>query len=278
MGLIKFITVFDDEKQMILSEKILKRYNISAYPSVFFCENKPYFNGLNADSDLYAELKSQHNVTRPGIPAKIFQREFTKSYHEGYFAVVVICPHRKWFPYYDEAITAMNRIKRSKKYDFRLFRMSVIDSKSFGAGVMMHALQMAHDYEVDHNPSGLVIEYGKINAMKNKSYIFSQTPTAFCDKSGCISAFEVSAYQVKPIDVDAVFESISYDLFADRICQLLKKSKGNYVVSVGSKCDFAGNIIGRIIKKSGIKPFCVMQYSVTTAAVLGTGSICVNIY
>lgn len=277
MGLIKFITVFDDEKQMILSEKILKRYNISAYPSVFFCDNKPYFDGLNADSDLYSELRRHHDVTKPVIPLKIFQREFIKSYHEGYFAVVVVCPHRKWFPYYDEAVAAVNRIKRSSKYDFRMFRMSVIDSKSFGAGVMMHTLQMAHDYEVDHNPSGLVIEYGQLNARKNKSYIFSQAPNAFCEKSGCISAFEVSAYHVKPIEVEAVFESISYDLFADKICQLLKKSKGNYVVSVGNKCDFAGNIIGRIIKKSGIKPIGVMQYSITTTSVLGNESVCVNI-
>ena len=278
MGLIKFITVFDDEKQMILPEKILKRYNISAYPSVFFCHNKPYFDGLNADSVLYSELKRQSDVTRPRIPSKIFQREFIKSYHEGYFAVVVVCPHRKWFPYYDEAVAAVNRIKRSKKYDFRMFRMCVIDSRSFGAGVMMHTLQMAHDYEVDHNPSGLVIEYGLRNAKKNKSYVFSRTPNAFCEKPGCTSAFEISAYNVKPIDVDAVFESIRYDLFADKICKLLKKSNGNYVVSVGSKCDFAGNIIGRIIKKSGIKPTCVMQYAVATSAVLGNEAVCVNFY
>lgn len=278
MGLIKFITVFDDEKQMILSEKILKRYNISAYPSVFFCDNKPYFDGLNADSKLYSELKCLSDVTGPYIPSEIFQREFIKSYHEGYFAVVVVCPHRKWFPYYDEAVAAANRIKRSKKYDFRMFRMSVIDSKSFGAGVMMHTLQMAHDYEVDHNPSGLVIEYGLRNAKKNKSYIFSQTQNTFCEKSGCASAFEVSAYHAKPIDIDAVSESLQYDLFSEKMCQLLKKSKGNYVVSVGYNCDFAGNIIGRIIKKSGIKPVSIMQYSVPTTAVLGSEAICVNIF
>ena len=278
MGLIKFITVFDDEKQMILSEKILKRYNISAYPSVFFCDNKPYFDGLNADSKLYSELKCQSDVTGPYIPSEIFQREFIKSYHEGYFAVVVVCPHRKWLPYYDEAVTAANRIKRSKKYDFRMFRMSVIDSKSFGAGVMMHTLQMAHDYEVDHNPSGLVIEYGLRNAKKNKSYVFSQTQNTFCEKSGCASAFEVSAYHAKPIDIDTVPESLQYDLFADKICKILKKSKGNYVVSVGYHCDFAGNIIGRIIKNSGIKPVSIMQYSVPTAAVLGSEAICVNVF
>lgn len=278
MGLIKFITVFDDEKQMLMSEMVLKRYNISAYPSVFFCDNKPYYDGFNVDSELYSELKKQNNVTRPKIPLKIFQREFIKSYQEGYFAVVVICPHRKYFPYYDEAVAAANRIKRSKKYDFRMFRMCVIDSKSFGAGVMLHTLQMAHDYELDHNPSGLVIEYGQRNAKKNKTYIFSQTPNVFSSKSCCPSSFEVSAYQVKPIDIGDVSESFSYDMFADKICQLLKKSKGNYVVSVGSKCDFAGNIIGRIIKKSGIKPSCVMQYAVATSAVLGNEALCINLY
>lgn len=278
MGLIKFITVFDDEKQMVFSEKILKRYNISAYPSVFFCDNKPYYDGLNADSSLYSNMKRQNTVIGPVVPSGVFQREYTKAYNEGYFAVVVVCPHSKWFPYYDEAVTAAKKLKRSKKYDYSTFRITVIDSKSFAAGVMMHTLSMAHDYEINHLPSGLVIEFGRKNAIKNDTFILSQTPNAFCDLSGELTAFRVSGYQFKKTDINSMPDSVKFDLFADMICRQLKKMNYNYAVSVGGSCNFAGNVIGRIIKKSGVNPICVMQYAVPSTDVLGDSSICINLF
>lgn len=277
MGLIKFITIFDDEKQMVFSETILKRYVISAYPAVFFCENKPYYDGLNADSAMFADMKKRYSVIGPDIPSEIFQREYIKSYNEGYFAVVVVCPHSKWFPYYEKALTAANRLKRSKKYDFSTFRISVIDSKSFAAGVMLHTLSMTHDYEINHLPSGLVVDFGRKNAIKNDTYILSQSPNTFCDLSEGLTAFRSYGYQFKKIDMNSMPDSVKFDLFTDMICRQLKKLNGKYAVSVGINCEFGGNIIGRIIKKSGVKPICVMQYSIPSTNVLGDSSICVNI-
>lgn len=278
MGLIKFITVFDDEKQMVFSETILKRYNISAYPSVFFCENKPYYDGLNADSAMFSEMKRHNTVIGPDIPSEIFQREYIKAYNEGYFAVAVVCPHSKWFPYYDEAVAAANRIKRSNKYDFSTFRISVIDSKSFAAGVMIHTLSMAHDHEINHLPTGLVVEFGRKNAIKNDTYILSQTPNAFCDLPNNLTVFRVHGYELKKTDINSIPDSVKFDLFADMICRQLKKKHNNYSVSIGTNCEFACNVIGRIIKISGNKPICVMQYAVPSTNVLGDSSICINIF
>ncbi|MBR3867875.1 MAG: DegV family protein [Clostridia bacterium] len=278
MGLIKFITVFDDEKQMVFSETILKRYNISAYPSVFFSDNKPYYDGLNADSSVFSDMKKHHTVVGPDIPSEIFQREYVKSYNEGYFAVVVICPHSKWFPYYDAAVTAANRLRRSVKYDFSTFRISVIDSKSFAAGVMLHALSMAHDHEVNHFSSELVVEFGRKNAIKNDTYILTQTPNAFCDSVGKLIAFRSFGCQFKKFDMISTLDSVKFDLFADTVCRQLKKTNSNYAVSIGINCEFAGNVIGRIIKRSGVNPICVMQYGIPSTNVLGDSSICVNFF
>ncbi len=279
MSLIKFITVYDDEKQMVFSETILKRYNISAYPSVCFFENKHYYDGLNIDSSMFSDMKKLNVVVGPGIPSKIFQREYIKSYNEGYFAVVVVCPHSKWFPYYNNAVTAAKRLKRSKKYDFSTFRISVIDSKSFGAGVMIHTLLMAQDHVINHLPSGFVVEFGKKNATKNDTYIFSQTQTTndFCGLSGDLTAFRVYGRQFKKIDLNSMHDNVKFDFFSDMICRQLKKVNGNYAVSIGANCEFAGNIIGRIIKNSGVKPICVMQYAIPSTDVLGDSSLCINI-
>lgn len=278
MGLIKFITVFDDEKQMVFSESILKRYNISAYPSAFSCDNKMYYDGLNTDSSAFSDMSKHCTVIGPSIPAKVFQQAYIRAYNDGYFAVVVVCPHSKWFPYYDEAVLAANKFKRSKKYDFTTFRICVINSKSFAAGVMMHTLSMSRDHEINHCSSSLVIEYGRKNTEKNDTYILSKSPNAFCDTSNELVAFRSFGYKFTKLDISQSHDFIKFDSFSDIICKQLKKGNVHYAVSIGCNCEFAGNIIGRIEKKSGIKPICVMQYAVPSTKVLGDSSICINLF
>lgn len=278
MGLIKFITVFDDEKQMVFSESILKRYNISAYPSVFFCDNKAYYDGLNTDSSAFSDMINKYTVIGPNIPAKVFQQSYIQAYDEGYFAVVVVCPHSKWFPYYDEAVFAANKLKRSKKYDFSTFKICVIDSKSFAAGVMLHALSMSSEHANNHCASSLVMDYGRKKAEKNDTYILSKAPIAFCDSSDELVAYRSFGYKFTKLDISQSHDFIKFDSFSDIICKQIKKNNFRYAVSIGSNCKFAGNIIGRIKRKSGVKPICVIQYAVPSTKVFGDSSICINLF
>lgn len=277
MSLIKFITVYDDEKQMLFSDHILERYNISAYPAIYKFENRPYFDGINTDSEIYLNMRNKGNIVGPNVPAAIFQEAYKNAYDCGYFAVVVVCPHGKWFPYYKEAVLAANRFKRRKKIDLDTFRISVIDSKSFAAGVMIHAISISYQHTVNHCPTGITIDYGRKNVLKNKTYILSKSANLLDSCDDKLNAYKSFGYKFEKIDISQSHDFIKYDMFAKAVAKELRKKNCKYVISVGADCDFSGNIIGRIEELSKISPICCMQYGIPTAAVLGNGAICINI-
>lgn len=277
MGLIKFITVYDDEKQMLFSDSILKRYNISAYPAIYNFNDRPYFDGINTDSEIYLNMRNSGDVIGPNVPAAIFQNAYKNAYDSGYFAVVVVCPHGKLFPYYKEAVLAANRFKRSKKIDLDTFRISVIDSKSFAAGVMIHAISIAYQHTVNHCPTGITIDYGRKNVLKNKTYILSKSANLLDSCDDKLEAYKSFGYKFEKINISQSHDFIKCDMFANIVANELKKHDSKYVVSLGADCDFAGNIIGRIEELSKKIPICCMQYGIPTAHILGNGTICINI-
>lgn len=278
MGLIKFITVFDDEKQLVFSETVLKRYNISAYPTVFFSDDKAYYDGLNSNADEFMHLKKNQGVAGPQIPSKVFQSAFLRAYNEGYFKVVVVCPHSKWFPYYKNAIAAVNRLKQSKTLDFSTFGISVIDSKSFSSGVLLYTLAIARQYEIYRLPSDIVVDYGKKHAVKNKSLILLKSTEAFGECCDELTAFRSFGYKFEKLHLSDSHDNVKLDMFADAVCADIKKGSRRYAVSLGVDCDFAGYVLGRIEKLSGIMPVCVMQYGIASADVFGNSAICINIF
>ena len=58
----------------------------------------------------------------------------------------------------------------------------------------------------------------------------------------------------------------------------IRISGGKYCISFGAGCRFSGNVIGRIEKILGYPPIATMQYSTTSAAVLGLETICIHIF
>ena len=278
MGYIKFITVYDDSMQIFLSENILKKYNIAAYPPVYFCNEKPYYDGLNAVASEFIRQKSEFAVSGPMIPEKVFHNAFQQAYNEGYFSVIVVCPHGKWYPYYKQAVSAANKFRRSNRFDFDTFSIDVIDSKSFASGVCLHTLSMAQQYELCHYPAETVVEYGKNLALKNKTYILLNTESAFGEKCGGLTAFRSAGYKFEKLSVSDSQDCVKLDLFADAVCKQLKADSTRYSVSFGDGCDFAGGVIGRIESKSGKKPVSVNCYSIASADVLSNSAFCVNLF
>lgn len=277
MGLIKFITVYDDAEQMIFSESVLKRYNISAYPPVYFCENKPYYDGLNTDVSEFVSLKAAKSITGPYIHEKIFYDAFVQAYNEGYFSVIVVCPYAKWYPYYKQAINAVNKFKRCRNFDFNTFVINVIDSKTFASGVLLQTLAMAQEYEVYHYPPDVVAEYGKIHSVKSRSYIMLNEKSVFGEVCNGITAFRSVGYKLERVSVSESHDAVKFDMFADVVSKQIKKSDSRYAVSVGADCDFAGSVIGRIKNITGKEPLCINCYSVASADILGNSAICINL-
>ena len=264
--------------QMFLSEKILKKYNIAAYPPVYFCDSKPYYDGLNVTASEFVVQKETIGIKGPMIPEKVFYNAFQQAYNEGYFSVIVVCPHSKWYPYYKQAVNAVNKFRRRNCFDFDTFTIDVVDSKSFASGVSLHTLSMAQQYELCHYPAEIVVEYGKNLAMKNKTYILLDSESAFGEKCSGVTAFRSAGYKFEKLSLSESQDCVKLDLFADAICKQLKSDGTRYSVSFGSDCDFAGAVIGRIESKSGKKPVSINCYSVASADVLSNSSFCINLF
>ena len=277
MGLIKFITVFDDEKQMLLSETVLKKYNISAYPVIYFSDGKAYYDGLNSDSDAFLRLKKSKGVTPPRIPAKVFQSAFLNAYNNGYFRVIVVCPHSKYFPYYKDAVTAANKFRHRKNIDFTSFDISVIDSKTFASGVNLFTLEIARQYELYHMHSDSLVDYCKNKAIKNKSMLLLRDGYIAGCSNNELTAIKSFGYKFEKFNLSASHDNVRLDNFADLVCSEINKGGGRYTVSVGSDCDFAGYVLGLIEKNTGIMPVCVMKYGIVSADVLGNSAFCVSL-
>lgn len=278
MGFIKYITVFDDESQMVLNDVLLNRYDIAAYPSVFYADGKPCFSSFNADSSDFIKMKNScKNFVLPSIPEEIFLDAYNNAYINGFLQAVVVCPHAKWYPYYRKALAAANRYRRHRNIDFSSFAITVIDSRSFAMGPMLQTLDMAHYHNGLGCPTEVTVDFAKMEAQKSKTLILTRSDTVFGTSDGVLSAYSVFNNKLNRIDLPMLYDNIKYDKFAKSASSHLKSDSSRYSVSLGGGCDFAGNIIGRIKDITGKSPICCMQYGVTSAAVLGDNTLCIHI-
>lgn len=277
MSLMKFITVFDDEKQKMLYNDVLRRYNISAWPTVYFCNGKPYYDGISTNSTEYMKLRNSNvSLVGPNIPAEVFQQALKFAYEDGFSVAVIVCPHKKWYPYYKEAVNAVKRVRRSTTMEFDNFRMCVIDTKSFAAGAMFFALELARLHLNHHCPTGIVLEDFKY--IVSKTIILTKSGEKFGCKNGELSAVRVFGKRLyNDIKLSDSNEYVKFDNFANACAKYIRNNSGRYAISLGAGCDFSGSIIGRIEKILGYPPVATMQYGIASADVLGLDSICIHI-
>ncbi len=275
----KFITVFDDEKQKLLYYDVLKTYSISAYPSAYYNENRAYIDVLGTNSVKYFEhLNEFESLTGPTIPASVFLDAIRDAYNDGYLVVAIVCPFRKWLPqYYRNAVIAAENFKRHIYVDHKTFKICIIDSKAFAAGYLYFTLQLARMHVNDGCPTGIVIEDSK-NFISKTIYL-TRTGEKFGFENSKFSAFRTFGKRFyADIDISESTDYVKFDNFAKVCAKYIKNSGGKYCISVGAGCNFSGKVIGRIEKILGYPPIATMQYSTTSAAVLGLETICIHIF
>lgn len=279
MSLIKFITVFDDEKQKLLYYDILKTYSISAYPSAYYNGKRAYIDVLGTNSAKYFEhLNEFENLTGPTIPVAIFQDAISKAYDDGYLVAAIICPFKKWMPqYYRNAVLAAENFRRHIDVDHTTFKICVIDSKAFAAGYLYFTLQLARLHVNDHCPTGIVLEDSK--NFVSKTIYLTKSGEKFGFENGKFAAFRTFGKRFyTDINISESTDYVKFDNFAKACAKYIRISGGKYCVSFGAGCNFSGNVIGRIEKILGYPPIATMQYSTTSAAVLGLETICIHIF
>ncbi len=276
MGLIKFITVFDDEKQTLLYEDIMRLYNISSWPSAYYFDNKTMIDGINTDSVTYCRHKNEiDSISGPNIPSKVFQEAINIAYQDGFTLALIICPNKKWYPYYYDAVKAVNRVKRSTKMDFTTFNMRVVDTKNFAAGSLYYALQLARLHENHHCPTGIILEDAK--GFASRTIVLTTSGECFGFRNGELAAFRVFGKRFyTDINLTQSSDYVKFNKFSECCAKYIRCANAKYIVSVGAECDFAGNIIGRIEKILGYPPSTVVQYGIASADIFGLKSVCIH--
>ena len=276
MALVKFITIYDDESHTLFSEVTTARYNMSVWPPAYDDNLRTYIDLIHTDSVKYFRHKtSDLSVTEPDIPHRVFQLAIQKAYDEGYALAMIVCPNRKWYPYYYSAVRAADNFRRSLKKDFTTFRISVIDTQAFAAGSLYHALRLARMHYNDHCPTGIIEEDAK--CFKSKMFCLTESGEKFGYRNGKLSAFRVFGKRFYNIDVSESVDFVVFENFAKAVAKFIRLSGKKYIVSVGACCTFAANVLGRIETIVGSAPIATVQYGVASAAVFGLNSICIHI-
>lgn len=277
MALIKFITIYDDESRSLINEEIRKRYDITIWPTAYDDDVRTYIDDIHTNSvEYFRHINMLPEVTEPGIHHKIFQLALQYAYEDGYSLAMIVCPNKKWYPYYKEAIKAVNNVKRSVTKDFTTFRMRVIDTKSFAAGSLYHVMRLARMHINDHCPTGIVEEDAK--SFTAKTLVLTKSGAKFGFTNGKLACFRVFDRRFyTDLKVSDSSDYVIYDDFAKAAAKYIKNSNAKYIISFGAHCDFAPNVIGRIENLLGFAPIAISQYSIPSAAVLGLDSLCIHI-
>ena len=273
MGLAKFICIYDDEENMIVSEKTTRLYEVNVLPSSFKASGKIYIDGINSDSEKYDELLFENTIEqRPCVPSKVFLEVYKKAFRSGYMAVIVLCPHRKWYGFYNEAKAAQQMFSRHKKYSSENFKIYVIDTKSFAAGAMLYGILGARLYADRSCSSEYIAGLIKSKCDKSRTLIFMLKDTEY-------KAYLIKGTRLSEIEISDSVDAVKFTRFAETAVKYIKRTpEKRYFVSLGIHCDFAGSILGRIESNINILPQAVVQYGIPTADVLGTKAFCIHIF
>ena len=173
MSLIKFMTICDDDLSLVSFDR-LKILDISVYPLMYFCDNMPFYDTLNTDVEkFYVHINNGSDITEPSISPNIFEYEFNKAYINGYHGIVVVFPHCKWTSYRKSAETAKKRFLRKISIDEQGFEIKFINSRTFGADVLLQTIQLAELYGHFHYTVAEFLSFVKFLDKKRVSFILS---------------------------------------------------------------------------------------------------------
>lgn len=273
MAFLKFITICDDEL-LPNSVAVLKKYDITALPSIYFCDNTPYIDTVNSDSEMFFNFQKTDKITSfPTVPADVFEHEINQAYNIGYFGVLIVLPHNKWTDYKHQAEIAKKRFMRKNKIDEQGFQIHFYDSKTFAGGTISLTIDFARRYHDYHLSVDNFLSMLKHNKLDKITYILSKDENIFDSEKG-LKGYIIRNNNLFRMNISQYSDSVIFDLFAKEFVNNTKNLK--YNVSIGYNCDFGGNVLGRIESMTGLLPAATSKYGISTTQILGNSSICIN--
>lgn len=282
MSYIKFLTVCDDEFGTVLTPKIRLKYEISLLPTRYMIsDSKSCYDTVNTNGRQYANRLTAGEVRlAPNIEPSLFSYFYELCNANGYDALYVLCPHSKWYPYYDDARRALQTFKRTKNYPGdEVYSVRIIDTGGFAFGTLYHTYRLARENRLSYCDLSTLDFWNDSFQKKSATLILSDSDgVSFCRHSSSFGAYAVFANTVKSLDISESIDEVQFDRFAGIAAKAIRKSGGKYLVSFGSGFPYVGNILGRIEAECGYMPVVCGQYGVATTAVLGAGSLCVHLF
>lgn len=282
MSYIKFLTICDDAFGTILTPKIRLRYEISLLPTRYTVgECASCYDIVNSSGEKFAQQDAAYEIgMRPNITPSLFSYCYQLFNANGYDALYVLCPHSKWYPYYESARNALQAFKRTKIYPGEdVFSVHVIDTKSFALGNLFYAYRLARESKLAYCDLPTMDFLNKSFQKNTVTLILSNFDNSpFARRPFTLNAVSVSGNTVKELAISESAREVQYDRFAQLSTKAIRKADGKYLVSFGSDCSFLPNILGRIEALSGYTPVACGQYGIATTAVLGAGAFCVHLF
>lgn len=278
MGLVRFMTVYDDDMEEVLSLNNCRSLDISAQ-SVFYKSGKySFLENLNTDASNFMSLKNSGiEYTLPTVPASVFHYSLEKLRDMGYLAAFIVCPHAKWLPYYKEAVHAAKNINRTaKRQNDQYFNVHVVNSKAFGIGSVLFANTLALDFYHNRNSTKIIADYSTRYANSSTTYVLTENDTVFGNARE-LTAYRITNTRVFSVDISKSVDAVKYDRFAKTVAMAIKRAGGRYAVSYGFNCSFHGNIIGRLIRDYNHYPLVKSQYGIATTQILGSKTLCIHL-
>lgn len=276
MSNVKFLTVYDDEQEIILNGKHMYGYKLAYLPTFYKYKNKSFMDGINAHSSDFEKHKSE--ITEFGISSNVFQYVYELVSKRGYKTLCVICPHGKVLPYYRAAATAEKRYMRNSanRTETDAMPVYIFDSKAFGIAPILMADKLAEMYSYSAMPTELLIAYAKRFAASSVTYLLT------ADKNIYNDCFEMRAYRITSsrvflLDLKSDNEKLKTQHYLQLVKKAIKKRNGKFAVSYGASCSFADSILTQLKFEYAYEPIVEAQYSIPSTKILGFNSMCIHL-
>lgn len=276
MGMVKFLTVFDDEKCMVLNNINMSRYRIAYLPAFYRYNNESFIDSLNATSFSFSKT-DKAQISSFGISSGVFQYVYNLASEKGYKMMIVICPHGKQSPYYKEALIASKRHLRNavNNNETDMMPVYVFDSRAFGIAPTLMAVKIADMYATSAMPVELLKAYIKRFADSSVTYLLTADKNAV-GQCEVLRAYRITSNRIFSLNLNELSDEQKMERFIQLISKAIKSSKGNFAASFGACCTFSTHILTTLAHKHNYVPTAEVQYSIPSVRMLGMNSLCIH--
>ena len=276
MGIVKFLTVFDDETNVMLNNENMSRFKIAYLPTFYRYNNESFIDSLNATSYCFSQIDNS-KISSFGISSKVFQYAYELISKRAYKLLIVVCPHGKFSPFCKEALIASKRFLRNavNNNETDMMPVYVVDSKGFGIAPVLMAIKISDMYSTFAMNEELLKGFMTRFAKSSVTYLLTADKNSL-GSSENLRAYRITSNRIFPLNLCETTDEKNIDLFIGILTKAIKKSNIKFAASYGAKCSFSTQILATLKHKYNYVPVIEAQYSIPSTIMVGINSLCIH--